>query len=84
MGIPTSEVNYTPAMPRREDHEVHKDMWWHWEGNIYIYICIYPHIHTYGHMQHYKIVTNIICTALAIIMVVTSGLGNAFTVSRME
>jgi len=17
-------------MPRREDHEVHKDMWWHW------------------------------------------------------
>ena len=24
MGIPTSEVGYTPAMPRREDHEVHK------------------------------------------------------------
>jgi len=30
MGLPTSEVSYTPAMPRREDHEVHKDMWWHW------------------------------------------------------
>jgi len=30
MGIPTSEVSYTSAMPRREDHEVHKDMWWHW------------------------------------------------------
>jgi len=30
MGIPKSEVGYTPAMPRREDHEVHKDMWWHW------------------------------------------------------
>jgi hypothetical protein len=30
MGIPTSEVGYTAAMPRREDHEVHKDMWWHW------------------------------------------------------
>jgi len=29
MGVPTSEVGYTPAMPRREDHEVHKDMWWH-------------------------------------------------------
>jgi len=27
MGVPTSEVCYTPAMPRREDHEVHKDMW---------------------------------------------------------
>jgi len=30
MGVPTTEVGYTPAMPRREDHEVHKDMWWHW------------------------------------------------------
>jgi len=30
MGVPTSEVGYTPAMPRREDHEVHKDMWWPW------------------------------------------------------
>jgi len=30
MGVPTSEVGYTPAMPRREDHEVHKDMWWQW------------------------------------------------------
>ena len=24
MGVPTSEVGYTPAMPRREDHEVHR------------------------------------------------------------
>ena len=24
LGVPTSEVGYTPAMPRREDHEVHK------------------------------------------------------------
>ena len=24
MGVPTSEYGYTPAMPRREDHEVHK------------------------------------------------------------
>ena len=24
MGVPTSEVAYTPAMSRREDHEVHK------------------------------------------------------------
>ena len=30
MGVPNSEVGYTAAMPRREDHEVHKDMWWHW------------------------------------------------------
>jgi hypothetical protein len=30
MGVPTSEVGYTTAMPRREDHEVHTDMWWHW------------------------------------------------------
>ena len=25
MGVPTSEVGYTPPMPRREDHEVHKE-----------------------------------------------------------
>ena len=24
MGVSNSEVGYTPAMPRREDHEVHK------------------------------------------------------------
>jgi len=24
MGVPTSEVGYTPAIPRREDHEVQK------------------------------------------------------------
>ena len=24
MGVPTSEVGYTPVMPRSEDHEVHK------------------------------------------------------------
>jgi hypothetical protein len=30
MGVQTSEVGYTTAMPRREDHEVHKDMWWDW------------------------------------------------------
>jgi len=33
MGVPTAEVGYTPVMPRREDHEVHKDMWWHWGRN---------------------------------------------------
>jgi len=32
MGVPASEICYTPAMPRREDHEVHKDMWGHWGG----------------------------------------------------
>jgi len=31
MGVPNSEVGYTPAMPRREGHEVHKDMWGHWK-----------------------------------------------------
>jgi hypothetical protein len=30
MGVPTPEVGYTTATPRREDHWVHKDMWWHW------------------------------------------------------
>jgi len=40
MGVPTSEVDYTPAMPRREDHEVHKAMWWHWTKK---YILIYKY-----------------------------------------
>jgi len=31
MGVPTSEGGYTAAMPRRENHEVHKGVWWHWE-----------------------------------------------------
>jgi len=33
MGVPTSEVGYISAMPRREGHEVHKDMWGHWGKN---------------------------------------------------
>jgi len=39
MGVPSSEVGYTAAIPRREDHEVHKDLWWHW--TIYIYTLSY-------------------------------------------
>ena len=39
MGVPTSEVGYTAAMPRREDHEVHKDMWCGiGHKNIHIYL----------------------------------------------
>ena len=39
MGVPTSEVGYIPAMPRRADHEVHKDMWWHWTKKKTCKIC---------------------------------------------
>jgi len=35
MGVPASDVGYTTAMPRMEDHEVHKDMWWHWTKKIF-------------------------------------------------
>ena len=38
MGVPTSEVGYTAAMPKREDHEVHKDMWWQWTQTIMIFV----------------------------------------------
>jgi len=41
MGVPTSEVGYTSAMPRREDHEVPNYMW---GIGIYIYIYIYIYI----------------------------------------
>jgi len=30
MGVPTSEVGYASAMPRKEAQEVHIDMWGHW------------------------------------------------------
>ena len=34
MGVPTSEVGYTIATTRRETTKVHKNMWWHWGGNL--------------------------------------------------
>jgi len=34
MGVPTSEVGYTSAMPRREDHEVRKGHVGHWIKKI--------------------------------------------------
>jgi hypothetical protein len=40
MGVPTSEVSYTPAMPRREDHEAHKGHVVALEKNIIIIIII--------------------------------------------
>ena len=37
MGVPTSAVGYTAAMSGREDHEVHKDMWWgHWGEKMFV------------------------------------------------
>jgi len=44
MGVPTSEVGYTPAMPRRENHEVHKDMWGHWTKKKTIIQTLYDTI----------------------------------------
>jgi len=44
MGVPTSEVGYTSAMPRREDHEVRKGHVGHWikkillSGAVRIYV----------------------------------------------
>jgi len=48
MGVPNSEVGYTSAMPRREDHEVHKDMWGNWtkKKNKVIYTCEITHPHS--------------------------------------
>jgi len=37
MGVPTSEVGYTAAMPRREDHEVHMDMWWYGTNKKFVF-----------------------------------------------
>jgi len=37
MGVPNSEVGYTSAMPRREDHEVRKGHDGHWIKKKSIY-----------------------------------------------
>jgi len=57
MGIPTSEVGYTSAIPRREGHEVSKGHVGHWIKKILyiatncnivvsVTICIYRYTHT--------------------------------------
>jgi len=42
MGVPTSEVGYTSAMPRREDHEVRKGHVGHWtkKKNLFLKIIV--------------------------------------------
>jgi len=45
MGVPTSEVGSTSAMPRREDQKVHKDMWGIGPKKKKIYISIYTIVH---------------------------------------
>jgi len=37
MGAPNSEVGYSVATTRRENHEVHKNRWWHWERKKYLF-----------------------------------------------
>ena len=42
MGVPTSEVGYTPATPRREDHEVHRTCGGIGKKNIcVIRVCVF-------------------------------------------
>jgi len=40
MGVSNLEVGYTSAVPRREDHEVHKDMWGIWQNKIGLYVFL--------------------------------------------
>ena len=48
MGVPTSEVGYNPAMPRREDHEVHKrTCGGNWGGGIFFFRFLYRWINSW-------------------------------------
>ena len=48
MGLPNSEVGYTIATTRRENHEVHKNRWWHWEKKKKITnLLLLSHLHTF-------------------------------------
>jgi len=49
MGVPTSEVGYTSAIPRREDHEVRKGHVGHWIKKKTIDISL---ILNFSHLLH--------------------------------
>jgi hypothetical protein len=40
MGVPTSEVGYTSATAGRGDHEVDRDMWWHWQKLLLLLLLL--------------------------------------------
>jgi hypothetical protein len=41
MGVAASEVGYTSATTKREDHVVYMEMWWHWGKNYLYNITLY-------------------------------------------
>ena len=47
MGVPTSEVGYTPAMPRREDHEVHEGHVVEFGGGLCLYCLLLHALHCF-------------------------------------
>ena len=57
MGVPNSEVGYASAMPRREDHEVHKRTCGGIGGKKNVYINLknedFSHTHTHTHIYIY-------------------------------
>jgi hypothetical protein len=57
MGVPTSEVGYTTAMTRGEDHEVHKDMWWR-NRQTFVGLREYKHNLKVGHFDEAKLTLN--------------------------
>jgi len=55
MVVPTSEVGYTSAMPRKEDHEVRKGHVGHWIKKVIAvieYIGFFPNIEIFYDILH--------------------------------
>ena len=76
MGVPTREVGYTSAMPRREDHEVRKGHVGHWIKKkkfrkihlrkTAMVTCRWKHIHCChtGHSRFDELLLYIFCSIL--------------------
>jgi hypothetical protein len=67
MGISTSEVGYNPAMPRREDHEVHKGHVVALGGGTYHLLLSLPGVVTLPHFNTLKAELNPICHLLSLL-----------------
>ena len=54
MGVPTSEVGYTIATNRREDHKFHTNRWWHWREKKNILGVLWEISHIFTNAEYAK------------------------------
>ena len=94
MGVPTSEVGYTPAMPRRKDHEVHKGqyaprppsvppLYFHFTSLIYVSQFVYSVMMNHQNCHTYFL--NVQCSPIFLMnTVVTASLKSCVCLSNLR